>query len=241
MNAIEPNEEKIPVALEKGATERPFVLGVGLEPVLARVIQEALVDDIALSLADAAAPLRDIFARHDLGLVLWNGALGFSELPSLLSLCKPAPFVLAFGGVTGGDDGVSETLPKPFRLGYLRQRVLGILLLRKRLFDAHVDWPAWSLEGQTRRLFHKTHLRDVYLTDKEAALLAYLARAGAPVARDVLLADVWDYEDGLETHTLETHIYRLRRKLIEAGFAKETDPIVVEAGKIGLDPSAGSV
>lgn len=66
------------------------------------------------------------------------------------------------------------------------------------------------------------------LTDKETAILVHLYRAaGAPIGRDELLRDVWEYVDGVETHTLETHIYRLRQKI-------EPDPsqpsIIVTSG-----------
>lgn len=54
----------------------------------------------------------------------------------------------------------------------------------------------------------------VPLTDREVDVLAYLARHGdAPVSREALLRDVWRYQDGIDTHTLETHIYRLRQKI----------------------------
>jgi DNA-binding response OmpR family regulator len=54
----------------------------------------------------------------------------------------------------------------------------------------------------------------VSLTDKEVEILAYLIRRrGATVSRDDLLKDVWRYQAGVDTHTLETHIYRLRQKI----------------------------
>ncbi|MBB4285580.1 winged helix-turn-helix domain-containing protein [Roseospira goensis] len=55
--------------------------------------------------------------------------------------------------------------------------------------------------------------RTLALTEKEAAILAQLHAAGGPVGRDALLAGVWGYAAGLTTHTLETHIHRLRRKI----------------------------
>jgi len=55
------------------------------------------------------------------------------------------------------------------------------------------------------------------LTEKETAILARLARArGGVVARDVLLREIWGYSPAVDTHTLETHIHRLRRKLEDA-------------------------
>ena len=54
----------------------------------------------------------------------------------------------------------------------------------------------------------------IRLTDKETSILKYLLRArGEAVAREELLAEVWGYNAGVTTHTLETHIYRLRQKI----------------------------
>jgi DNA-binding response OmpR family regulator len=56
--------------------------------------------------------------------------------------------------------------------------------------------------------------RKLRLTDKECAILKYLYRAGGrPVPRQVLLNEVWGYNSLMTTHTLETHIYRLRQKI----------------------------
>lgn len=57
---------------------------------------------------------------------------------------------------------------------------------------------------------------DIALTDRESDMLVYIARQrGRAVARDELLKNVWRYQEGVDTHTLETHIYRLRQKLSE--------------------------
>ena len=73
------------------------------------------------------------------------------------------------------------------------------------------------------------------MTDKEASILKYLFRAGdRPVGRDVLLNEVWGYNAGVTTHTLETHIYRLRQKI-------EKDPtnaaiLITDRGGYRLQP-----
>ncbi len=54
----------------------------------------------------------------------------------------------------------------------------------------------------------------LHLTEKETEVLAYLNQnRGKSITRDDLLKDVWGYADGIDTHTIETHIYRLRQKI----------------------------
>ena len=75
----------------------------------------------------------------------------------------------------------------------------------------------------------------VRLTEKEASIIKYLYRADQKVVtRDVLLEEVWGYNSGVTTHTLETHVYRLRQKI-------ERDPsnaeiLVTESGGYKLVP-----
>ena len=77
--------------------------------------------------------------------------------------------------------------------------------------------------------------KKIRLTEKETNILKYLYRAGAKaVSREELLAEVWGYNAGVTTHTLETHVYRLRQKI-------EPDPgnarlLLTEAGGYRLAP-----
>ena len=77
--------------------------------------------------------------------------------------------------------------------------------------------------------------RKIRLTEKETAILRFLYRAGQSViSREVLLREVWGYNSNVTTHTLETHIYRLRQKI-------ERDPtkaqlLVTAAGGYKLIP-----
>jgi DNA-binding response OmpR family regulator len=86
-------------------------------------------------------------------------------------------------------------------------------------------------------LFDPVRNRKVGLTDKEGAILKFLYRAGGKsVSRKVLLNEVWGYSSAVSTHTLETHIYRLRQKI-------EQDPpnsrlLLTESGGYKLDPTA---
>ena len=77
--------------------------------------------------------------------------------------------------------------------------------------------------------------RKVRLTEKETAILRFLYRAGQmPVSRETLLQEVWGYNSGVTTHTLETHIYRLRQKVEKDASAPAI--LVTEGGGYKLMP-----
>jgi DNA-binding response OmpR family regulator len=71
-----------------------------------------------------------------------------------------------------------------------------------------------GLEAGANDYVAKPFRLGVRLTEKETAILKYLYRAGPnTVGRDILLDEVWGYNAGVTTHTLETHVYRLRQKI----------------------------
>ena len=114
---------------------------------------------------------------------------------------------------TDAAEGV-ERVVKPFRIGVL------LALLRAKLKEADRDQAAsfaigpYSFRPAAKLLYDEAARRTVRLTEKETAILSHLCRAGVAVTgRDVLLNEVWGYQAGIDTHTLETHIYRLRRKI----------------------------
>jgi DNA-binding response OmpR family regulator len=124
----------------------------------------------------------------------------------------------------GADDG----LAKPFRFGDLLR-----WLERVRNREV-IAIGRFRLDPLAREITDGAGLR-LRLTEKEAAVLVFLARAGEQVvAREALLGEVWGYAGDATTHTVETHIYRLRRKLTENGGA---DLLLTEVGGYRLAPS----
>jgi DNA-binding response OmpR family regulator len=120
-------------------------------------------------------------------------------------------------GIGGADEallkaaGASACLTKPYRFAGLLQR------LQEHLRDpsggGEMPIGSFLLLPVARQLIDADGRR-IHLTEKETAILAYLHRAGArAVPRDELLGEVWGYSSAVSTHTVETHIYRLRRKL----------------------------
>jgi DNA-binding response OmpR family regulator len=140
--------------------------------------------------------------------------------------------------VRGLDAGANDYVAKPFRAGELLARLRAQLRVFDNSEDAVLTVGPYLFRPSARLLLETARNRKVRLTDKEASILKYLYRAGSQrVARQVLLNEVWGYSSAVATHTLETHIYRLRQKL-------EADPssprlLLTEDGGYRLDPKAG--
>jgi DNA-binding response OmpR family regulator len=136
--------------------------------------------------------------------------------------------------VLGLDAGANDYITKPFRFAVLLARVRAHLRGHDQTDIANLKIGPYEFKPANRTLIDKAGKR-IRLTDKEAAILRYLYRAGPKsVARDELLREVWGYNAAVTTHTLETHIYRLRQK-IEPNQGR-TDLLVTESGGYRLEP-----
>ena len=137
--------------------------------------------------------------------------------------------------ILGLDAGANDYITKPFRLGVLLARLRAHIRQHERSDDAVFAIGPYTFQPSNKLLVNETDEKKVRLTDKETAILKYLYRAGDKVvSRDVLLDEVWGYNASVTTHTLETHVYRLRQKI-------EADPsnaqiLITEPGGYRLVP-----
>jgi DNA-binding response OmpR family regulator len=136
--------------------------------------------------------------------------------------------------ILGLDSGANDYITKPFRFGVLLARVRAHLRQHEQSEDAIFKVGPYTFKPSAKMLIRDDN-KKIRLTEKETAIIKFLYRAGEQVVgRDVLLHDVWGYNAGVTTHTLETHIYRLRQKI-------ERDPshaelLVTEGGGYKLVP-----
>jgi DNA-binding response OmpR family regulator len=137
--------------------------------------------------------------------------------------------------ILGLDSGANDYVTKPFRLGVLLARLRAHLRQHAQSEDAVFTIGQYSFRPAAKMLVEADTEKKVRLTEKETAILKYLYRAGQRVIdRETLLHEVWGYNPGVTTHTLETHVYRLRQKI-------ERDPsdaklLVTETGGYKLQP-----
>ncbi|MFN3230623.1 MAG: response regulator transcription factor [Alphaproteobacteria bacterium] len=131
--------------------------------------------------------------------------------------------------ILGLESGANDYVGKPFNFGVLLARIRAQLRQFETSEDAVFKIGPYTFQPSRKLLIDDDQNgQKVRLTEKETDILKYLYRAGAPVGRDKLLDEVWGYNAGVTTHTLETHIYRLRQKI-------ERDPsnaslLVTESG-----------
>lgn len=126
------------------------------------------------------------------------------------------PTLLILGG-SPDIEGIAEAFPKPFRLGHLIERLRYYLETAPLLRDKEILFGPYRLEPRHRCALRTGDNVPLHLTEKETALLVCLSQTKTPMSKGDILAFVWGYDDRIDTHTLETHIYQLRRKLDREG------------------------
>ena len=180
---------------------------------------DALILDIRLPDGDG----RDYCARlrhqgHSMPILMLTGAIEETDI------------------VRGLDAGACDYIAKPFRSSELLARLHAQLRNFDRSEEVVFPVGPYTFRPAKKLLHDVAKNRRIRLTDKETAVLKYLYRSEAAVNRQILMHEVWGYNATVTTHTLETHIYRLRQKI-------EVDPanpalLVTEGGGYRLRPEA---
>lgn len=130
-----------------------------------------------------------------------------------------APIIMLTGQSTdadtilGLDSGANDYVTKPFKFSVLLARVRAHLRSFEQSEDATFQVGPYEFRPSMKLLTDEEG-KKVRLTEKETNILKYLYRSrGKPVGREELLSEVWGYNANVTTHTLETHVYRLRQKI----------------------------
>ena len=213
-------------------------------------LRESLVDQLALheefdtvAAASASEGLELAKSEH-LDLILLD--VGLPDMDGR-ETCKvlrrngfKSPIIMLTGQdsdsdmILGLESGANDYVVKPFRFAVLLARVRAQLRQHEQSEDAVFAIGPYTFRPAAKTLVDEGGSK-VRLTEKETSILKYLYRSGEKVVtRDVLLHEVWGYNAGVTTHTLETHIYRLRQKI-------EKDPsnaelLLTETGGYKLVP-----
>jgi DNA-binding response OmpR family regulator len=162
-------------------------------------------------------------ATENFDLILLDVTLGDSDGREICRRMRgqgvTAPVIMLTGSdadsdtIRGLDSGANDYVTKPVRIGVLLARIRAQLRAHEHNDTAVLSIGPYSFRPATKQLVHAETKKKIRLTEKETAILKYLYRAGRAVGREELLTEVWGYNSGVTTHTLETHVYRLRQKI----------------------------
>ena len=115
--------------------------------------------------------------------------------------------------ILGLDAGANDYITKPFKFPVLLARLRAQLRQHEQSEDAIFSLGPYTFKPSIKILVTADD-KKIRLTEKETNILKFLYRATEQVVpRDILLHEVWGYNASVTTHTLETHIYRLRQKI----------------------------
>jgi DNA-binding response OmpR family regulator len=166
-------------------------------------LQIAKTEQIDLVIMDVGLP--DIDGREAARILRRNGF--------------KAPMIMLTGHDTDSDivlgleSGANDYVTKPFRFAVLLARVRTLLRQYETSEDAVFTIGPYTFRPSSKLLLNLNGSK-VRLTEKETSILRRLYRAKQrSVTRQTLLQEVWGYNSEVTTHTLETHIYRLRQKI----------------------------
>ena len=213
-------------------------------------LREALVEQLSLyeefdtTAVDGATKAIHIARTEPVDLMIMDVGLPEMDGREAVKLLRKsgfkAPIILLTGHdgesdtILGLEAGANDYVTKPFKFAVLLARLRAHLRQHEQTEDAVFSIGRYTFRPSAKLMVDEKGGK-VRLTEKETAILKYLYRTGdKAVSRDVLLHEVWGYNSGVTTHTLETHIYRLRQKI-------ERDPsnaelLVTEAGGYRLVP-----
>lgn len=206
--------------------------------------QLALYEEFEITTGDRAAVAIEKCKSEHWDLVILDVGLPDMDGREACKLIRKngfkSPIIMLTGNdsdadmILGLDAGANDYVTKPFKFAVLLARVRAQLRQHEQSEDAVFTLGPYTFKPASKILVEADGGK-VRLTEKETSILKFLYRAGEKVVtRDVLLEEVWGYNAGVTTHTLETHIYRLRQKI-------ERDPsnaeiLVTETGGYKLVP-----
>lgn len=213
-------------------------------------LREALVDQLALhdefevtSAETGAKGVQEARAHHP-DLVIMDVGLPDTDGREAVRMLRKAgfraPIIMLTGHDTDSDtilgleSGANDYVQKPVRFAVLLARIRAQLRQHEASEDAVFSIGPYNFRPGAKMLVG-ANAKKVRLTEKETSILRFLYRAGPhAVSRETLLQEVWGYNSGVTTHTLETHIYRLRQKIEKD--AAHPAILVTEAGGYKLVP-----
>ena len=145
-----------------------------------------------------------------------DGFIGDS-LGKLLKDCKKIK-ILVSDNSKKKKDQFNEVIYLPVKIFDLNQIVENAVIKKNFNKNSSISIKQYKLDKNEKRLIKDKNF--ILLTEKEIQLLELFLDNKKPISKNIILKEVWRYSTSADTHTVETHIYRLRKK-IKSKFSDE--------------------
>lgn len=191
------------------------------------VEQLSAEDQFEASGASSLARAKEIIEEKDIDLVLLDVMLPDGDGRDMCRWIREKGHVMPILMLTAQDSeidtidgleaGANDYIAKPLRMGELLARINTHLKQYQSREDARISIGAFHFIQGHKKLVHRESGESLNLTEKEASIIKFLSRKrGQVINKQELLKEVWGYNSSITTHTLETHVYRLRQKIAYA-------------------------
>lgn len=181
-------------------------------------------ESFAVHALQSFRPALELLSRQHIDLIILDidlpGLDGRDACRNIRQRGFAMPIIMMTGSnseadtISGLDAGANDYIAKPFKAGELLVRIRAQLRQYERGADITFAIGDYKFRPSVNALLTIEGQVIVHLTDRETALLNRLYQAGGDVvSRPALLRELWGVGPSIQTHTLETHIYRLRKKI----------------------------
>jgi DNA-binding response OmpR family regulator len=180
---------------------------------------EELKDYLNFKLTTSSDDLKNVkVEEYDILLIHEDYLTNLTELKKDLLKKTHRLKILATHSLSNSSSNFSEKLLLPIHLKDFRQIIENSVVKKSFSINSSIKIKSYILDKNEKKLIKDKNY--ILLTEKEIQLLELLLRNSTPLSKNKILENVWKYSSDADTHTVETHIYRLRKK-IKTNFSDE--------------------
>ena len=166
------------------------------------------------TLHDVLAEIKSLFSFHIFNFINTKDFLhqrnnnNLNVLSSIIISKKSNNFLLSSKAINSKD---LILIDAPIRIDQLIDKINIFLIKKKYEFQSQLNIKNYIVNLNTKTI--SNNLNSLKLTEREIDIILFLKEKDLPQSVITLQSEVWNYSAKLETHTVETHIYRLRKKI----------------------------
>jgi len=178
---------------------------------------EELKDDLNFKLTFSDKEISEqLLKNHDILMFHQDGFKGDS-FEKILKDSKKIKILVSYNSKKKKDQ-FNEVISLPVKISDLNQIVENAVMKKNFIKNSSILIKQYKLDKNEKKLIKDKNY--ILLTEKEVQLLELFLDSKKPISKNIILKEVWKYSTSADTHTVETHIYRLRKK-IKAKFEDE--------------------